>query len=103
MYQIVLCTCPTVECAELIASHIVKHKLAACVNIGSPSTSIYNWEGEIQKASEIPLLIKTTSALFNTLSDTINSIHPYDVAEIIAIDIQQGNKSYLHWLSESLA
>lgn len=102
MYQIVLCTCPNQECAKAIASHLIKNKLAACVNIVTNITSFYEWEGKLVEENEIQLLIKTKANMFNQLNEQISQIHPYDVPEIIALDITQGNTTYLQWINEAI-
>ncbi len=102
MYQVVLSTCPTVECAEHIAQQLVTDKLAACVNILPEIKSIYTWQGKIECSKEVQLIIKTKAALFTELCLRINQLHPYDVPEIIALDITQGDHPYLQWINESL-
>lgn len=102
MYQVVLCSCPDDECAKRLATLIVKNKLAACVNIMSNMNSVYIWQEELVTESEVLLMIKTTSGLFGELQKLINDVHPYDVPEIIALNIQQGDKHYLDWITESL-
>lgn len=90
------------DIAKQLATHLVTEKLAACVNIMPQVTSIYQWQGEIQQDSEFQLIIKTTVNNFNALNDAISQLHPYDVPEIIAVDIVNGNQPYLNWISESL-
>jgi len=102
MYQIVLCTCPNQEVAKQIATELVTDKLAACVNIIPGITSIYCWQGEVISDDEVQLLIKTQNCFFSALKLKINELHPYDIPEIIAIDIQQGDKNYLNWIKGSL-
>jgi periplasmic divalent cation tolerance protein len=102
VYQLVLTTCPNDDVAKNIAQHLVSKKLAACVNIVPNITSIYFWQNEVHCDNEVQLLIKTTKALFSKLSNEINQLHPYDVVEIIALNIQQGDKHYLNWISNSL-
>lgn len=102
MYQLVLTTCPNEDIAKKIAQHLVTEKLAACVNIITNVTSIYSWQDEVHCDSEVQLLIKTSETLFSKLSEEINQRHPYDVVEIIALNIQQGDKHYLNWISNSL-
>jgi periplasmic divalent cation tolerance protein len=102
MYQLVLTTCPNEEVAKKIAQHLVSRKLAACVNIVPNVTSVYSWQNEIHCDNEVQLLIKTAEILFAELSKEINQLHPYDVVEIIALNIQQGDKHYLNWISNSL-
>ena len=102
MYQIVLCTCPTHEDAKAIARDLVAKKIAACVNIIPQITSVYAWQGEVHEASEHQLLIKTLKSQVAVLTQAIEKLHPYDVAEIITISIDGGNQAYLNWISESL-
>ncbi len=102
MYQIVLSTCPNKDIAQNIAQHLVTEKLAACVNIISHVTSVYIWQAELQYDHEVQLLIKTDSAKFEQLNARINELHPFDVVEVIALNIQQGDTHYLNWITESL-
>ena len=100
--QLVLTTCPNEQVAKTIAQHLVKEKLAACVNMIPNISSIYTWEDELHCDSETQLLIKTTSEKFNSLNNRINELHPYEVVEVIALNIQQGDKHYLNWITTSL-
>ncbi len=102
MYQIVLCTCPAHEDAKAIAHHLVAKKFAACVNIIPQITSVYAWQGEVHEACEHQLLIKTLASQVEELTQAIEKLHPYDVPEIIAINIDGGKQAYLNWISESL-
>ncbi|MBZ0188965.1 MAG: divalent-cation tolerance protein CutA, partial [Candidatus Obscuribacterales bacterium] len=81
---------------------LVEERLAACVNIIDKITSIYFWEGEIQKDDESLLLIKSSEAIWDALQDKIREIHPYEVPEIICLPIELGNKNYLNWLNQSI-
>ncbi|MEY8251971.1 MAG: divalent-cation tolerance protein CutA, partial [Colwellia sp.] len=94
MYQLVLTTCPDDIVAKKMAQHLVTEKLAACVNIVPNITSIYCWQGELHCDSEVQLLIKTDESKFATLNERINQLHPYDVVEVIALNIQQGDQHY---------
>jgi periplasmic divalent cation tolerance protein len=102
MYQLVLTTCPNEQVATNIAKHLVREKLAACVNIVPNITSIYSWEDKVHCDTEVQLLIKTSKSKFSKLSDKVNELHPYNVVEIIALNIQQGDNDYLNWISNSL-
>lgn len=101
-FQLVLTTCPDEQVAKVIAEHLVNEKLAACVNILPKITSIYHWQNELQYDNEVQLLIKTTSNKFTQLNARINDLHPYDVVEVIALNIQQGDNHYLNWIREYL-
>ena len=102
MYQLVLTTCPDEIVADKIAQQLVTEKLAACVNIIPNITSVYYWQDELQCDSEVQLLIKTDENTFAALNERINQLHPYDVVEVIALNIQQGDKHYLNWITNSL-
>ncbi|GAA6204666.1 MULTISPECIES: divalent-cation tolerance protein CutA [Thalassotalea] len=102
MYQVVLCTCPTMTSAKEIATHLVQHKLAACINIIPNVMSIYRWQNVIEHSEEIQLLIKTESVKFDIVSREIKRLHPYDTPEVVALNIQQGDTHYLNWIKESL-
>lgn len=102
MYQLVLTTCPDAIIAKKIAENLVSEKLAACVNIVPNITSIYCWQDELHCDNEVQLLIKTDEDKFASLNERINQLHPYEVVEIIALTIQQGDKHYLNWITNSL-
>lgn len=104
---LVLVTCPDITEGQKIAEHIVTKKLAACVNIlgeHSPLQSFYRWEGKVQQASEILLLIKTSTDCLPALETEIRLLHSYQIFEFIALPIQAGSQDYLSWVAqESLA
>ena len=102
MYQVVLCNCPNIENAKAIATHLVQEKYAACVNIIPNVMSIYRWEEKIECEQEIQLLIKTESVKFHIVCKEIKRLHQYETPEVIALNIQQGDKGYLNWIKESL-
>ncbi len=99
---IVLTTTPNVEEAENLAEKIVTAKLAACVQILPPMTSVYFWEGEVRKEPEHLLLIKTLAANFENLEKFIQANHSYDVPEIVALQSSDAAKSYLDWMKNYL-
>jgi len=99
-YLIVLNTCPDEVTAQKIAKYLVEHHLAACVNILPKATSIYSWQGEIQTEQEVVLFIKTHSERYAALEQALETQHPYDVPEIVAIPIQQGLDTYLDWIQQ---
>jgi periplasmic divalent cation tolerance protein len=100
--QIVLCTVPDEDTARRIASALVGEQLAACVNIVPGITSVYRWNGAIETASEILLIIKTTLGVYMRLQDRIHALHPYELPEIIAVSLDQGLPEYLAWITTSL-
>jgi periplasmic divalent cation tolerance protein len=88
--------------AEKIAGVLVDEKLAACVQLVGPITSIYRWKGQVEKAEEWQCLIKTRQDLYEEIEKTIKSIHPYEVPEIIALPLSKVSKDYLEWLDSVL-
>ncbi len=99
---VVLCTCPDVMVAEKLAQTIVEQHLAACVNLLPSVTSIYHWQGAIERATECLLLIKTERAVYPALESALAELHPYQVPEIVALPIVQGLPPYLRWMAESV-
>jgi periplasmic divalent cation tolerance protein len=95
---IVLCTCPDEPSAERIATALVEEHLAACVNRIPGIASIYRWKGEIHRDSECLLIIKTTRERFDALRERIVALHPYELPEVIAVDIALGLDRYLAWI-----
>jgi periplasmic divalent cation tolerance protein len=102
MKLIAYCTCPDRETAGKLAETLVTDGLAACVNLLPGVESVYRWQGKIERDSEILLLIKSDDAHFGALKDTIVSLHPYDVPEIIAVPVEAGHEPYLEWIDQCL-
>lgn len=84
--------------AETLANALIAEKAAACVNILGACTSVYRWQGTVEHAEEIPLLIKTTTAGYAALETAIRRLHPYELPEIIAVPLAQGLPGYLQWV-----
>ncbi|XP_064815487.1 protein CutA homolog isoform X1 [Oncorhynchus masou masou] len=95
-------TCPNEQVAKDLARGIVEKKLAACVNIVPQITSVYEWQGKIQEDGEVLLMIKTRSSKVASLAEYVRSNHPYEVAEVISLPIEQGNPPYLKWLGDTV-
>lgn len=96
----VLTNCPDAETAEQIANALVTRRLAACVNLLPPCRSVYQWEGKVEQAVEVPLLIKTTEACYPALEAAIRELHPYQTPEIIALPVAHGLPAYLQWVAD---
>ena len=98
-----LTNCPDEAVADRIALALVEQSLAACVNQLAPVRSVYRWQGNIERATEVPLLIKTTRERYGDVEAAIRQLHPYDVPEIIALPIAAGHATYLRWIESETA
>ena len=94
-------TCKDRKQASSIARALVKEKLAACVNVVPGIASIYRWNGKVEEAREVLLVIKSRRALSRKLSDRVRALHSYDVPEVVTIPIAGGNPAYLRWVRQS--
>ena len=100
---LVLTNCPDEAVADRIALALVEQSLAACVNRLTPVQSIYRWQGNVERATEVPLLIKTTRERYSDVEQAIRHLHPYDVPEIVAWPIAAGHAAYLRWIESETA
>ena len=100
---VVLTTVARVEDAEYIAREMVERRLAACVNILPPVTSVYRWQGEVTREPEHLLLMKTRKDRFEALCARLVEIHPYETPEVVALPVAAGHAPYLQWIADSLA
>jgi periplasmic divalent cation tolerance protein len=100
---LILCNCPDRQAALLIAGHLVENGLAACVNLLPEVTSLYRWQGGLEQAQEVTLLIKSTRPRYEELEQAIVSLHPYELPEIIAVPVERGLPGYLKWVEECTA
>ena len=96
---IVITNAPDRAVAQKIAHALVEQKLAACVNILADCTSVYRWQGKIETAGEVPLLIKTRAEIYPEVEAAIKNLHPYELPEIVALPVAEGSHAYLEWLN----
>ncbi len=96
--QIVFCTCPDAATADRLAAALVDERLAACVNLLPGLTSIYRWQGRIQREAEVLLLIKTTADRLPALRARLVELHPYELPELVAVEAVAGLPAYLDWV-----
>ena len=97
---LIISTYPNKKSILKISNDLVKTKIVACVNI-SKINSVYSWNNKIQHSSEYTAIFKTIAKNKIKLKKKIVETHPYDVPEIVEIDVTSINKSYLNWLTES--
>ncbi len=100
MFAVVLCTTPNNE-VEKLARPLVEEKLVACVNVADVN-SFFRWEGKLEEEKESLLIMKTKTDNIPAIIERIGELHSYDVPEVIALPIIQGNEAYLDWVDKSV-
>jgi periplasmic divalent cation tolerance protein len=96
-------TTPTKSAAQAIANAIIEKRLAACVQIIGPITSIYWWQEEIETAQEWLCVMKSSQDIYETVERAILELHSYETPEILATPVTAANARYLLWIEETLA
>lgn len=99
---VILCTCSSQEEADKLAMLLVEARLAACVNALPGVRSTYRWQGAVERAEEVLLLIKTSSDLFAQVEEKLRAAHSYEVPEVLALPVCAGSANYLEWLRGNL-
>jgi len=97
-FVVVFVTVPGADLAANLAKTLVTEKLVACVNILPGLRSIYAWEGKVCDEQEVLCVLKTQRACFAAVRERVTALHPYQVPEIIALPLVDGNAPYLAWL-----
>jgi periplasmic divalent cation tolerance protein len=101
--RMVFCTCPDSATAERLAGMLVEERLAACVNLLHGARSIYRWQEKVESATETLMVIKTTAAVYSALASRLAEEHPYEIPEIIALQVADGLPGYLEWVNSCVA
>lgn len=99
----VLTTTDSEEKAHALAQGVVEARLAACVQISAPVTSVYRWQNAIETTEEWRLLLKTTAERYDELEEHLRQAHDYETPEIIALPVVRGSARYLGWVSAETA
>ncbi len=99
----VLTTVPSAEVAERMGEALVQEGLAACANIVPGVLSIFRWKGAVSQESEVLMVLKTTASALDDLCRRIVELHPYEVPEVIALDVRGGHVPYLDWVRAEVA
>jgi len=97
---LVLSTVSDEESGERLACALVEERLAACVSLSGPMTSIYHWKGTVERASERQLVIKTTRDRVRALESRLRALHSYEVPEFIVLPVEDGSTQYLDWVRQ---
>ena len=96
-FVFVYSTFPDGDAAEKMGRTLVEARLAACVNIFPPMTSIYEWQGRLETSSEFAVLIKTRQSLVAQVIESARPLHPYSVPCFLVLPVTGGNDDYLAW------
>jgi len=99
--KLIMSTAGSREEAARIGRVLVDEHLAACVNIVGPIESIYRWQGKVESAQEVLMLIKTTSEKSSAAIIRLRELHSYELPEAIQLTIEDGNSEYLRWIREN--
>jgi len=89
--------------ADRMADALISRRLAACVQITGPVTSVYRWQGKVETSQEWLCIIKTQASRYPAVEAAIRELHTYQVPEIVAVPIVAGSKDYLAWLTQETA
>ncbi len=93
-----LTSCPDEVTAQAIAAALIQERLATCVNRIGGVRSTYFWDARLQDEAEILLIMKTTAARLDELRERLSALHPYELPELLAIEVDGGNERYLDWV-----
>ena len=96
---LVLSTFPDPTVARDIARTLVHERLAACANLLPGVTSLYVWQGKPEETAETLVLFKTPRALYTALETRLRALHPYEVPEIVAVELTAALPAYLQWIN----
>lgn len=99
-FAIVLVTAPDLKIARALAKAALQAKLIACANLVPKIESHYWWQGKLESAAEVLLVLKTTKASVAALEKLILAGHPYDTPEFLVLSPNAGSQKYLAWLGE---
>ena len=101
MHIVIFVTAEDRQQADKIAEKLVADKLIACANVVPGIQSIFRWKGKVDRAQEVLLILKSRRRHFPKIIKTVQALHSYEVPEVIALPIIEGNKDYLKWLTDS--
>lgn len=101
-YCIILTTVPEDISPSIMMTRLIEKNLAACIQT-TTIRSHYKWEGKVENSNEIQLQIKTKKALYKQVESEILALHPYEVPEIIMIEMGDGYRNYLSWIEDEVA
>ena len=99
---LILSTFADAGTARSVAATLVEERLAACANLVPGVQSIYRWRGEVENASEVLVLFKTTEEARARFEARLKELHPYEVPELLVLRPEGGLPEYLRWIEQSV-
>ncbi len=79
---------------------MVEERLAACANILPGMTSVYRWNGAVQRDSEVVLICKTVRSRTTELEAKVKALHPYECPCVVVLPVVDGSAQFLVWVNE---
>ena len=100
---IILTTVPDDDLGDTIARRLIEQRIAACVNVGAPMTSLYRWRGVVEREVERQVLIKTTREHVPAVQACIAELHSYELPEFVVLAVANGSTAYLDWVQDEVS
>lgn len=100
--RLALMTAPTVDVAEEVVRALIDERIIVCGNIVPGLTSIYRWEGAVEREPEVLVIMKTTAEAVPRLLERAPVLHPYEVPEVLVIPVEAGHGPYLAWVRSNV-
>lgn len=91
-------TCANRDEALSLAHALVGERLVACANITDNVTSIYRWQGEIERSTESILIAKTQADKIEAATALVKKLHSYTTPCVVALPVLNGNPDFLSWI-----
>ena len=101
--RVALVTAPDAGTAETLVHALVDEGVVACRNIVPDVVSLYRWQGQVERAGEVLVVLKTTAAAVPRLLERVPALHPYEVPEVLVLPVAAGHEPYLAWVAGSVA
>ena len=99
--RLVLTTYPSEAAARTAVGTVLERRLAACAKSMSVG-SRYWWKGRIESAGELLVLFTTAPKRVGALFAFLLATHPYDVPEVVELDVPRVAPRYLEYLDATL-
>lgn len=97
-----LVTAPDEAVAATIVETLLQEKLIACGNIAAGIRSHYRWQGKLERADEILIILKTTAQAADQVVARVRDLHPYDVPEVLFFPVTSGYEPYMQWVRDNV-